>query len=142
MATGYFQVVLQVRALKSAEAQLLAPRILDGLNFAFVVVKDDGTEGIVRVEEPESELKKIAHSNDCKKLTPKQLTETQAGYPAPRLKYRYGRAKDPVSGHFDFATDAQGNRVVEAVQTVRAGFYMIDVPVIGQPARTSVRDKP
>jgi hypothetical protein len=53
-------------------------------------------------------------------------------YPVPKLKQKY-RSPSPAemetSGE-PFALDDRGNRIIETWQTVRSGFYLIDVPVL------------
>jgi hypothetical protein len=109
------------------------------LNYQFVLVKDGSEEGIVRLDGPDLALKQVEKDKDCKKLTPRQLEALRASYPKPRIKVKY-RAQpplqetgpaEPVAGLFEL--DEAGNRIANTVQTVRSGFYLIDVPVLAQP---------
>jgi len=95
----------------------------------FVLVNSGGAEAIVRVEQTENMLKMLAQETNSAKLTPKQLAETRASYAAPSLKQRY-RPVDASQPSKGFACDKQGHPIVETVQTVRSGIYLIDVPVV------------
>lgn len=134
MANPYYQVTLSVQPKSGGAAELVPPQALQGLDYRYVIVGDGGTEGIVRVEASEEQLKKIEADPLCKKLTAKQLESLLKSYPAPKLKKVYrqcslinDREDKPVN---PYEMDNKGNRIVDTVQVIRAGFYLIDVPVI------------
>jgi hypothetical protein len=136
MPTAFFQVCLSVQPTRGGEAEIGVPQALRGLNYGFVIVKDGGQEGIIKIEGAETLLRQVEKDHDCKKLTAKQAEALQGGYPQPKIKKRY-RARpqpqgaselEPVGAIFD--ADEAGRPIVDAVQTVRAGFYLIDVPIL------------
>lgn len=134
MAT-YFQVALTVQPKKSGSAELVPPKALQGIPFDFIIVKGDGSEGIIRVEAAEATIKKIEADSQCKKLTDKQVESIRKSYPAPKLKQKF-RLRDqadinPGKPDDQYVLDAKGNKIVDTFQTVRSGFYLIDVPVTG-----------
>jgi hypothetical protein len=143
MALTHFKIQLSVEPKGGGEAQLVPPPVLQGLSYRFVLVKDGGEEGIVQLDEPKSVLEKIQRNRNCTKLTKKQLETVRSGYPAPKLKQRY-RARPLVQEagpHADataepYELDDQGKRIVDDLQTVRVGLYLIDVPVV-RPATAS-----
>ena len=75
-------------------------------------------------------------------MTAKQLTTLQASYPKPKIKQKYRMQSQiqeagetvPAAGLFE--VDQAGNKIVDTFQTVRAGFYLIDVPVAEQSTGT------
>jgi hypothetical protein len=142
MPIAYFQVRLSVHPTGGGKAELVLPQALQGLNYDFVIVKDGGDEGIVKLHETDAGLQKVKQDQDCKQLPPEQVEELQKTYPPPKLKKKYRKqAQDQEAGQREavselFAVDSAGNRIVETFQTVRSGFYLIDVPVIGQPTGT------
>ena len=129
--TGYFRVQLALQTLNGGRATLDVPAALRAVPHEFVLVNGGGAEAIVRVEQPESVLKTLAHEASCTKLTPKQLEDTRARYAAPSLKRRF-RPVDASQPSKGFASDKHGRPIVETVQTVRSGIYLIDVPVVEQ----------
>ena len=135
MPIAYFQVRLSVQPKGGGKAEFVPPSMLEGLHYLFVAVKDGGEEGIVKLEEPEAVLKKIEADKDCHKLTVKRLAALQKTYPQPKLKKQYRRrpqgqeAGEVMAMGELFAVDGQGNRIIDTFQTVRSGFYLIDVPV-------------
>jgi hypothetical protein len=142
MPAAFFQVRLSVQPKSGGEAELMPPQVLQGLDYQYVVVKEGGEEGIVKLDGPDSALKQVERDKDCKKLTPRQLEALRANYPKPKLKTKYrtqmqlqsmGEAL-PMPGAF--AVDEAGNKIVDTVQTVRSGFYLIDVPVLTQSTTT------
>jgi hypothetical protein len=141
MPITYFQVRLSVQSKGEGKAELVPPSILEGLDYIFITVKDGGEEGIVKLEEAEAVLKKIEADKDCHKLTVKRLTALQKTYPPPKLKKQYRRrpqgqeAGEVMAMGGLFAVDDQGNRIIDTFQTVRSGFYLIDVPVSPGPSR-------
>lgn len=135
MPSAFFRVRLSVRPKGGGEAELVPPDVLQDLHYRFVIVKEGGEEGIVRIEEPEAVLETIEQDKDCDKLTVEQMEALQKEYPAPKLKKKYrmglqeheageGRPMDWL-----FAVDAQGNRILDTWQTIRSGFYLIDLLV-------------
>ena len=143
MPVAMFQVQLSVHPTAGGEAELLPPQPLQGLSYHFILVKDGGAEGVIRLEASEALLKQVEKDKACRKLTAKQLATLQASYPPPKLKQKY-RLRPPApdahpadAGGGLFEVDDAGNRVVETLQTVRAGFYLIDVPLTVPPHRPS-----
>jgi hypothetical protein len=134
MANTYYQVTLSVRPKSGAAAELVPPPALQEVDYSYVIVKDGGTEGIIRVEASDAQLKKLEADPLCKKLTAKQLESLSKSYPAPKLKKMYRPRPLPDTGDDKpgdpYEVDAKGNRIVATIQTVRSGFYLIDVPVI------------
>jgi hypothetical protein len=59
------------------------------LNYRFIIVKEGGEEGIVKLEGPDAALKQAEKSKNFKKLTPRQLETLRASYPTPRMKMKY-----------------------------------------------------
>jgi hypothetical protein len=142
MPVAFFQVRLSVQPKAGGEAELIPPQALHGLNYQFIHVKDGGQEGIVKLEGLDPVLKQVEKDKDCKKLTAKQLETLRASYPKPKIKQKY-RLQPQVQESGEtapagvlFAVDQTGDRIVEIFQTVRAGFYLIDVPVSAQSTGT------
>jgi hypothetical protein len=148
MALTHFKVQLSVEPKGGGEAQLVPPPVLQGLSYRFVLVKDGGEEGIVQLDEPKSVLEKIQKSRNCTRLTKKQLETVQGGYPVPKLKQRY-RVRPLVyeaSPHAEataepYEFDDQGKQIVDDIQTVRVGLYLIDVPVVRPAAASNAMEK-
>ncbi len=137
MSVAFFQISLSVQP-KGGEAELVPPKVLQDLNYRFVIVKDGGEEGIVKLEESEAVLKKVEKDKDCKKLTKKQMEALQKKYPQPKLKQKYRmRTQTEEQGETEtvsepFEVDDKGNKIIDTFQTVRSGFYLIDVPIVSQ----------
>lgn len=134
MPENYFKIPLSVEPKKGGLAEIVPPKILQDLNYVFVIVKDGGEEEIIKVEEPESVLKKIEMDKDCKRLTAKQMELLRKSYPTPKIKKKY-RIRPQTSeaggeGGERFELDDKGNRIIDTFQTVRSGFYLIDVKVL------------
>ncbi len=127
MPVVYFQVQLKVQPTSGGDAELAVPSVLRDLNYHFILVKDGGEEGIVAVDESKAALDTIGADKACTKLTTKQADTLRQSYPPPRLKQRFRPA--PAASDEKFVLDKKGKPVVETVQTVRSGFYLIDVPV-------------
>ena len=134
MPVAFFQVRLSVRP-EGGSAALVPPTVVRDLGYQVVAVKEGGGEGIIRLEEPETVLRKVASHRDCTRLTPKSREELQQSYPPPKLKQRY---REPAAGAEAAESGAEGGQpvpaaagepVLETVQTVRSGFYLIDVPL-------------
>lgn len=136
MAVAYFRVQLTVRPKQGGDAELVLPNALKDLDPHFVVVKEGGQEGIVQVEAPETVLKKIAKDDRCTRFALEEIEALRAGYPPPKIKLRYRPIPVPQIGVGAdarpelFALDAGGDRMVDTYQTVRSGFYLIDVPIM------------
>ncbi len=136
MAVAFFQVQLSVKPKEGGAAELVLPDVLQGLNYQFVMVKEGGEEAIIRLEASTTDLKKMEKENNCQHLTESQMRTLKESYPAPKLKQKYRlRTQSQEGGELEtvnqaFAIDEQGNRIVDSLQTVRAGFYLIDVPVL------------
>ena len=133
MAVAFFQIPLSVKPKAGGEAELVPPQALQDLNYRFVIVKEGGEEGIVKLEESRQVLQKVAEHEDCKKLTERQLEELKQSYPQPKLKQKY-RTREQIEEEDEataepFDLDDKGNRIFDTFQTVRSGFYLIDVPV-------------
>ena len=135
MATAYLQVPLTVQP-KGGSAELVPPEAVQNLNYHFVAVKDGGTEAIIRLEEPSAVVKEVEQNEDCKKLTAKQVEAVRKSYPSPKLKQQYRVMQRVEMADQDDARDVQPaadeEPIVDTIQTVRAGFYLIDVPVVAE----------
>ncbi len=134
MAVAYFQVRLSIEKKSGGEAALSAPAVLQNQNYDFVLVKDGGDEGIVKVDTPDTTLKQIEKDKDCKRLTAKQLEALKGSYPKPKIKNKYRTLAQNAAGGTDktaggFELDSAGSKIVDTVQTVRSGFYLIDVRI-------------
>ena len=133
MSVAYFQIALSVQSKGRGEATLVPPAAIQGAGYRFLIVKEGGQEGIVQVDGPDATLKQIENDKDCKKLTAKQLETLRSSYPKAKVKQRYRPLAVPgpeAAEASESAVDAAGNRILETVQTVRSGFYLIDVPVV------------
>jgi hypothetical protein len=139
MSVAYFQVSLSLQPKSRGEAALVPPAAIQGASYRFLIVKEGGQEGIVHVDGPDATLKHIEKDKDCKKLTAKQLDTLRSSYPKPKIKQRYRPLAIPgtnaVEAHDGTSPEnAVGHRALETVQTVRSGFYLIDVPVVAESA--------
>jgi hypothetical protein len=103
MPTAFFQVCLSVQPTRGGEAEIGVPQALRGLNYGFVIVKDGGQEGIIKIEGAETLLRQVEKDHDCKKLTAKQAEALQGGYPQPR-----GRASWNQSARFSTLMRQEG----------------------------------
>ena len=136
MPIQFFKIPLSVQPKGGGEVKLVAPQIWQDLNYRFVIVKDGGTEGIIQLEESEEVLAKVERNEICQKLTPEQLEALKNSYPKPKLKQKYRLLVQTQEGdETEAATevyeiDEQGNRIIDTLQTVRAGFYLIDVAIL------------
>ncbi len=142
MSVTFFQIVLSVQPKGGGEAEPVPPKVLQGLNYRFVIVKDGGKEGIIKLEEPNEVIKKVEKDKNCKKLTEKQMGKLQKTYPVPKIKKRYRmRTQAPEeevgteTAAEPFEVDDKGSKIIETFQTVRSGFYLIDVPVLTEAGR-------
>ncbi|GAA4609827.1 hypothetical protein BJY16_007527 [Actinoplanes octamycinicus] len=112
MAVAHFRIRTAVQPA-GGDATLTVPDALDGVDFRFVLVRDGGEEALIRVDQPADVLKRLANAPGMTRLTAKQLTAARADYPAPCRKQLYTE-----------------DRTITTFQTVRSGFYLIDVPVL------------
>src|SRR5262249_30083489 len=107
------------------------PERVRAMSYAFVIVRNGGTEGVVRVEGEDSALQALGNDPSCRRIDEDQLRSLREEYQPIRTKQRF--QPDPTSpGRVATLLDKDGNPVIETVQTVRAGFYMIDVPLASQ----------
>jgi hypothetical protein len=129
--TALFQMHLTIRPTSGGQAELAVPDTIRDLDYHFVAVKDGGEEGIVRVNAPQKALAALAQDPACTQLADSQADELRKSYPPPRLKHvlRPIHAPEDTAGSATFAVDAEGRPVIDILQTVRSGFYLIDVPV-------------
>jgi hypothetical protein len=131
MARVSYQVRITIQPRPGGGADVVLPTVLRKLKYDFVAVKEGGEEAIIRVDEPAEVQKRVGQSQACTRLTPAQLTALRASYPPPKIKERYRTLAPPAAaGDTLFETDEKGQPVVEHFQTVRAGFYLLDVPVL------------
>lgn len=136
MPVAYFQIQLSFQPKSGGEAALIPPPVLQGLNYGFVLVKDGAEEGIAKLDGPDAALKQVEKDKSCKKLTTRQVETLRASYPKPKMKKKYRAqpqleetgATKPLVGLFE--VDEAGSTVVDTFQTVRSGFYLIDVPIL------------
>ncbi len=130
MAVAYFQVQLSIKAQEHGEAELILPEVSSETNYKFVIVKEGGKEGIIKVEDSEKNIQKLEENENCKKLTESEMEALKESYPTPKLKQKY---RLPTQAESEpFVVDQQGDRLIDTWQTVRSGFYLIDVPVLTQ----------
>ena len=141
MAVAYFQIQLSVQPKSGGGAVLVPPTVLQSTNYAFVIVKEGGAEAIVRIEGTDAVLRQVEKDKNCKKLTAKQLAALQESYPKPKIKSKYRTQEQPqATGAAPlalFEVDETGNKVVDTFQTVRSGFYLIDVPILPESSEKS-----
>ncbi len=132
MSVAYFQIPLSVRPKAGGEAELVPPEVLQGLNYHFVVVKDNGEEGIINLEANADDFQKVENTQNCKKLSEKKMESLRDSYPTPQVKKRYRQRPATEESDAQFEVDEQGNKIADSYQTVRSGFYLIDVPILEQ----------
>lgn len=128
MTVAFFQVQLSVETKEHGEAKLVLSEPLPELNYQFVIVKEGGEEGIIKVETSEENLQKIEQNQHYKKLTTSQMETLKSSYPAAKVKQKYRVTTSETNE--PFVVNESGERVIDTWQTVRSGFYLIDVPVI------------
>ena len=140
MAVAYYQIDLSVRPAADGGGAFVIPKVLQTQDYQFILVKDGGKEAVIKMEASSTEIKKVAKDNKCKKVTKTQATKILKDYPAPRLKMKYRqtmiteKTEDDVERMIEnFETDKKGKRILDTIQTVRSGFYLIDVPVRAKP---------
>lgn len=125
MPVAYFETRLTLETAGGA-ARLVAPAALRELDHHILIARDGG-DAIVRVEAPAKALEQVAAAEGTSRLTPKEAEKLRERYPPPRLKQRYVQAAPDAGGAAPFATDSEGNPVVETLQTVRVGFHLVDL---------------
>jgi len=131
MAVTYFQVQLSIKTKEHGEAELIFPEVSPDTNYQFVIVKEGGKEGIIKLEDSEKNIQTIEKNENLKKLTESEMEALKQSYPTPKLKQKY---RLPTQAESEpFVVDQQGDRLIDTWQTVRSGFYLIDVPVLTQP---------
>jgi hypothetical protein len=131
MTVTYFQVQLSIKPKEQGEAELILPEVSPETSYKFVIVKEGGEEGIIKVEDSEENIQKLAKNENCKKLTQSEMETLKESYPTPKLKQKY---RLPTQAETEpSVVDQQGDRLIDTWQTVRSGFYLIDVPVLTQP---------
>lgn len=134
MPENFFQIKLKVIPKESGEAELVPPEILQGLKFDYLIVKEGAEEGIIKIEANKESLKKIENDNDCKKLSSDQMKKVKKSYPEPKIKRKSrrlsGEMGDTGTMKELFEIDKNGNRIIDKIQTIRSGFYMIDIPIL------------
>jgi hypothetical protein len=137
MPETFFKITLSLE-VKGGQASLMPPKGLKGLEVGFVIVKQGGKEAIVSVEGPQKKLNKLEKSKDCQKLTSKQAQELKEAYAQPRITRKYRLRTQAPAGSKDLnvdeqrETDEKGNPIIDNYQTVRCGFHVIDVLLVGQ----------
>jgi hypothetical protein len=139
MASAYFQVKLTVSPCDGGDAKLLLPSVFGAAGVEFLAVRDGAEEGIVRADAPDAVLDGLDSAPDVRRLSERQLDAVKRSYPPMKLKRKY-RLRRPMApggaiaaGADLYELDAQGRPVVDTWQTVRSGFYLIDVPVNETP---------
>lgn len=131
MPVAFFQTKL-VLETAGGSARLLVPEVMRKLDYSFVLARDGG-EAIIRVEAPAKTLERVAEDAACTRLTPKEAEKLRENYPPPRLKQRYRIAADEA-GVEQQTIGPDGNPLVEILQTVRAGFHLVDLPLTSEGA--------
>jgi hypothetical protein len=137
MPVAFYKVPFSVEAKPGGEAELVPPESLRDLSYGVVLVQEGAMEGIVRAEGSQSALKRVEESGGVRRLDGGEVEELRKSYATPKTKRKLRMKPQPTEedefASDDFETDEAGNRVVETVQTVRSGFYLIDVPLVSSP---------
>lgn len=140
MVMAYFQVDLSVKPLSRGQAEVVPPKVLEGRDYQFIIVKEGVEEGIIQLNAPSDVMRQIEKDKQCRKLKKDEMKKLMETYPRPRIKKKYHEKTEVLKGKDEEATpikvvdlDHNGNQIIDTVQTVRAGFYMIDVPVLQKP---------
>lgn len=131
MTTAFFQVQLSVQPKAGGDAEFILPKVFEGLDYQFVLVKDGGKEGLVKLDASAAQIKTVEKSKQCKKLSKAELESLKKAYPTPKLKQQYHLL--PVAEDDEDAQPAVEDlesRPIDTLQTVRSGFYLIDVPIL------------
>lgn len=140
MPTTYIQAKLTVQPT-AGQAELVVPEVLRGLNYRFVIIKDGGEECIVQLDAPAATLENIGQDPACTRLSAKQAKSLLASYPPPRIKRLFRieapTVNDPAAPLIEqVALNEQGRQIIDTFQTVRSGFYLIDVSIVASPPIT------
>ena len=135
MPEAFFQVELSVATRVGGEAELVVPAVLNDSKYHFVVVNEGAEEGIIKLEASKKTLERVAGEESCTKLTAAQVKRLERRYPPAKIKQRLRKkARDleeesgALAEHFE--VDDQGEAIVDTLQTVRSGFYLIDVLIL------------
>ena len=128
MATAYFQVQLSVQPTEGGEAKLVVPKVLNALEHQFILVQEGGEEGLIQVEASTTELRKLEKDKHCKKLSKADLDALKNTYSTPKLKQKFHSLSESEEGEAEVSDP--DNRPIDTLQTVRSGFYLIDVPIV------------
>lgn len=135
MSTAFFEVPLTLKVKPGGDAELWPPKILHETDYQYFLIREDGKEAIVKVAAESTELKRLASDKDCNKLTMKQRSSLQQSYSEPKTKQRYRKkvqfleSEEGIQSD-DYIRDEKGNIIVDTIQTVRSGTYLIDVPLV------------
>ncbi len=135
MPVKFFKVPLSVNSKGGGETTLVPPEILKNLGYQFVIVRDDGAEGIIQLEASDPVIEEVTANQDFQPLTEDQMQELKVSYLPPKLKQKYRfrseilEAESEIPGE-SYEFNEQGERIIDTVQTVRVGFHLIDVPVV------------
>jgi hypothetical protein len=139
MVEVFFQVRLTVEPKSDGDAALVPPDGLAGIDFSYVAVKDGGEEAIIRLSPTPGVMQALERRKEFTRLAPKRREQLRASYSAPRIKKQLRMRSNtsdlkpggnPPKERFEL--DYHGNQIVDTFQTVRSGFYLIDVPIIGE----------
>ena len=137
MAISYFEIQLSVKPKAGGEAELFLPKALQSQDYQFVMVREGGQEGVIRLDAPTDVAKKIAKDKKCNKLSQKKMEKVLESYPPPRLKKKF-RVKvldadaEEIAGDDRFELDKKGKPIIDTFQTIRSDFYLIDVPIMAK----------
>ncbi|NJP10299.1 MAG: hypothetical protein HC866_13170 [Leptolyngbyaceae cyanobacterium RU_5_1] len=135
MAIAYFEIPVMVQPTTGGDAELVLVQELHGLAYQFVQVNDGGREAIIQLNAGEAGLQTLSQTSHFTPLTDTEMAALKASYAPPKLKQRYRRAQTDAQieeSSLPFELDLHGNPVIEWVQTVRSGFYLVDVPVVNE----------
>lgn len=137
MVIAFFQVQLSIKNKEHGEAELVLPEGSPEADYQFILVKEGGEEGIVKVEDSEENIQEIEKNENWKKLRESEMETLKESYPIPKIKQKYRlptqSESETETSTEPFVVDESGDRLVDTWQTVRSGFYLIDVPVLTQP---------
>jgi hypothetical protein len=131
MTTTFFQVQLSVQPKAGGDAEFILPEVFEGLDYHFVLVKDGGEEGLVKLDASAAQIKTVEKNKQCKKLSKAELESLKKAYPKPKLKQQYHLL--PVAeddGEAQPTIEDLETLPIDTLQTVRSGFYLIDVPIV------------
>jgi hypothetical protein len=139
MAEAFFRVRLSVDSGMGGQASLKLPEHFEELKHQFAIVKEGCEECVIRVNASETDLKNIERKGNCQRLTKEQLKLLISKfYPRPKLKikYRVKTSSEEIDSAMPsgdvYVLDEQGHRITDTYQTVRSGFYLVDVPILSE----------